>query len=166
MGQTLRGAAEDGIFQRGNHRAAFAAPIGKVDAHPVGGFAAEYGTQLVERRLFGCADGRHRLQRRENIALFRAADHGAAELEGWQDGDAAVSSALGVERDACFAQTLHIAVDRSDGNLQLLSKLGGRNTLAFEQNIEKPKQTAGLHAHSSFANHRITAAKGLQGLSE
>ena len=71
------------------------------------------------------------MQRREDIALFRAADHGAAELEGGQDSDAAVSPALGVERDARFAQTLHIAVDRSDGNLQLLSKLGGRNALAF-----------------------------------
>lgn len=161
MGQTSRGRAhaaavviiksepltiQDGRFQRGDQAVARAAPIRKVDAHPVRLPAAEKSAQFAQRLPVGCAGGSERLQSGEHILLFCGADHRFVQPETsaeWPRRRPA--PALGIDGNARFAERLHVAVNRPHGNLKRLGQLRRGHAFPFQQDIEQAEKAADWH---------------------
>ena len=78
------------------------------------------------------------------------------------EADAAVRAALGVDRDAGLGERLDVAVDRPDGDLELLGQLRRRHPAAGleqEQDVDEP---AGAHRGIVllFMTERVRFASG------
>ena len=157
---------EDGVPQCDEQGVALAAPVCKVDLHPVFDRAAEKRAQFAQRVRLRCAGLRHGLQGSQNLAPLCIAQHGFAQLVCRQNGDAAIPAALCIERYTRFAQRLRIAVNRAHRDAQATGELGRSDPLALKQDVEHFKQTADLQAHSSSCRsewiQRNISRRGLQ----
>ena len=143
-------ALQNGCLKRGDERILRAAPVGEVDAHPVGHVAAQKGAQPAQGLPVVSARLLHGAQRGEQGAFVLLSEQRGFELAARQDGQSTFPPALRIERYARLTQRLCIAVNRAHRNLQPVGQLGGGNAVALKEDIEHFKHAADGHGHASF----------------